>query len=264
MKILSLGAGVQSSCLALLAKHGEIDMPDYAISADVGAEPQLVYDYLNYLTPLVPFEVRIVKKGDLHKDFLQSLDTEGTRASSPPLMVWNKEKEQGARLWRKCTADYKIEPIKREIQKLRNGEHVEQMIGISLDEAHRMKPSRVKYMTNTYPLIDLRMNRHDCLQWIKNHDYQLPPKSACWFCPYMSNRRLRWMKDNTPEEWNKLVGFDHEIRQRQRQRLGGAKITGDLYVHRDCIPIDQVDLTNDSDLGQMDMFGEECEGMCGL
>ena len=78
----------------------------------------------------------------------------------------------------------------------------------------------------------------------------------------MSNRRLRWMKDNTPEEWNKLVGFDHEIRQ--RQRLGGAKITGDLYVHRDCIPIDQVDLTNDSDMGQMDMFGEECEGMCGL
>ena len=39
--IISLGAGVQSSTMALMAAHGEIGpMPDCAIFADTGAEPQ--------------------------------------------------------------------------------------------------------------------------------------------------------------------------------------------------------------------------------
>lgn len=38
MRILSLGAGVQSSTLALMAEHGEIEKPDYAIFADTGWE----------------------------------------------------------------------------------------------------------------------------------------------------------------------------------------------------------------------------------
>lgn len=50
----------------------------------------------------------------------------------------------------------------------------------------------------------------------------------------------------------------------QQETVNGARITGTLYVHRDCVPITEVDLTNDTDMGQMDMFGEECEGMCGL
>ena len=38
--ILNLGAGVQSSTMALMAAHGEITpMPDVAIFADTGWEP---------------------------------------------------------------------------------------------------------------------------------------------------------------------------------------------------------------------------------
>lgn len=51
IRILSLGAGVQSSALALMAKHGEIsgDMPVAAIFADTKAEPRRVYEWLNWL-----------------------------------------------------------------------------------------------------------------------------------------------------------------------------------------------------------------------
>lgn len=52
--ILSLGAGVQSSCIALMATAGLITpMPEAAIFADTQSEPQDVYDYLKYLTPLL-------------------------------------------------------------------------------------------------------------------------------------------------------------------------------------------------------------------
>lgn len=265
LRVLSLGAGVQSSTLALMMAKGEIPPADHAIFADTHAEPQIVYDYLEYLTPLLPFPVHIVSQGDLGADFLKALRDPKGRCGQPPFMVWNHAKGVGARIWRECTKEYKLDPIRRKVRELRNGkQHVEQLIGISLDEAHRMKPSGVGYITNQYPLIDQRMNRNDCLQWIKRNGFRLPPKSACWFCPYMSNRRLRWMRDECPDDWKKLVDYDDEMRAAQRAVGNGAKITGTLYVHRDCKPIPEVDLTNDTDLGQLDMFGEECEGMCGL
>ncbi len=265
LRVLSLGAGVQSSTLALMMAHGEILQCDHAIFADTGAEPKHVYDYLEYLTPLLPFPVHVVSAGDLAADFLRALRDPKGRCGQPPFMVWNHQKQEGARIWRKCTKEYKLDPIRRKVRELREeNQHVEQLIGISLDEAHRMKPSGVKYITNEYPLIDLRMNRHDCLRWITGHGYKTPPKSACWFCPYMSNRRLRAMRDHAPDEWQKLVAYDTEMRQAQKETVNGAKITGTLYVHRDCKPISEIDLSTDADNGQGDLFGEECEGMCGL
>ena len=64
LTILSLGAGVQSSTLALMAAKGEIKpMPDCAIFADTGAEPQGVYDYLDWLEKQLPFPVHRVMEG---------------------------------------------------------------------------------------------------------------------------------------------------------------------------------------------------------
>ena len=56
INVLSLGAGVQSSTMALMAAKGEITpMPDCAIFADTQAEPQSVYDYLDWLEKQLPF-----------------------------------------------------------------------------------------------------------------------------------------------------------------------------------------------------------------
>ena len=44
LHVLSLGAGVQSSCMALMAARGEIGpMPTAAVFADTGDEPASVY-----------------------------------------------------------------------------------------------------------------------------------------------------------------------------------------------------------------------------
>ena len=50
LRSLSLGAGVQSTTVALMAAHGEIGpLPDCAIFADTGWEPQAVYDHFAWL-----------------------------------------------------------------------------------------------------------------------------------------------------------------------------------------------------------------------
>ncbi len=64
LRVLSLGAGVQSTTLALMAAHGEIGpMPDCAIFADTGWEPAAVYEHLDWLASgnVLPFPIHRVR-----------------------------------------------------------------------------------------------------------------------------------------------------------------------------------------------------------
>ena len=66
LRVLSLGAGVQSTVMALMTMTGEIkDKPDCAIFSDTGAEPKNVYEHLEWLTKQLDYPVYIVSKGNL-------------------------------------------------------------------------------------------------------------------------------------------------------------------------------------------------------
>ena len=68
---INLGAGVQSSCMALMAARGELGpMPDAAIFADTQAEPDSVYKWLKFLEKELPFPVHKVTLGSLTKESL--------------------------------------------------------------------------------------------------------------------------------------------------------------------------------------------------
>lgn len=76
-RILSLGAGVQSSTLALMFKHGELTpMPDAAIFADPQAEPKRVYTWLDWLESQLPFPVYRVSRGSLRRSATRVRTTE--------------------------------------------------------------------------------------------------------------------------------------------------------------------------------------------
>lgn len=68
---LSLGAGVQSTTLALLAVEGVLPKPDVAIFADTGWEPRAVYDHLGRLEVVLNaagIKVLRVSSGNLRED----------------------------------------------------------------------------------------------------------------------------------------------------------------------------------------------------
>lgn len=265
MRILSLGAGVQSTTLALMAAHGEIEPPDCAIFADTQWEPRAVYDHLAWLMSpnVLPFPVRIVTAGSLRENIRTRRNSSGGRYAAIPWHTINPDGSSGMSR-RQCSSEYKIEPIMREIRNLLGvGRHtpiaprsVEVIIGISFDEAHRMRPARQAYMTNIYPLVDRGIRRYDCLLWLKRHGYPEPPKSACIGCPFTDNERWRERRA-VPDEWADAVRADREL------RVGDARgLRATEYMHRDRVPLDEVDLSVDD--RQLDMFGNECEGMCGV
>ena len=74
MRILSLGAGVQSSCLALMAQEGLTNhKPDYMIFADTGWEPSFVYEHVEYLKKAITICPLItVERSNIREDLIRA------------------------------------------------------------------------------------------------------------------------------------------------------------------------------------------------
>ena len=263
---LSLGAGVQSSALLVLACQGKVPKPDVAIFADTGDEPKYVYDYLKVLTAYAaPFGIEVVKaqKGVL-SEWVIDRQKGGKRFVNVPIFTKNSDGSQGM-LRRQCTQEFKITPILQKARECmgykprqRVKHKVRAMLGITIDEAQRMKPAWQKWVTNTWPLVDLGLHRDDCFGIIEEVGLPEPLKSACVYCPYHSDSYWQWMKDEHPTEFERAVKFDKGIRD---MTMRGREQPG--YVHRSCVPLSEA-VFNVGDPDQVDMFGNECEGMCGV
>jgi hypothetical protein len=266
--IISLGAGVQSSTMALMAAHGEITpIPVAAVFADTCAEPNAVYLWLDYLKSVLPFPVITVQKGDLKEVALtirKRKDGTGTWAKTViPSYILNKDGSCGI-VQRQCTYDFKVMPLikesKRLIKEFKASSAV-QWIGISVDEVQRMKDSREKLITHRWPLVDLRMSRQDCLRWMERNGYSRPPRSACVFCPYHSDAEWRRLKTDAPTEFADAVQFERDLQHVKRQT---DNMKGIPFLHNSLRPLSKVDFSTEEERGQLNMFNNECEGMCGV
>lgn len=258
MRILSLGAGVQSSTISLMMEHGEIEKPDYAIFADTGWEPKHCYEWLDWLEKQLSYPVIRIQHGNIKNDLLENINS-SKRFGSIPFFV------EGGIGKRQCTAEYKIKPLQRKVRELlgyQKGQRipagsVTMVIGISRDEVQRMKPSRDKWITNSWPLIDIGMSRTDCLNWMRDHGYPLPPKSSCIGCPFHSNQHWREMKANQPEEWEDACNVDEMLRSKGLR----WHMKKQEFMHRSCVPLRHANIGDEMTI---DLFGNECEGMCGV
>jgi hypothetical protein len=245
LRLLSLGAGVQSTTLALLVEGGHLPPIDGAIFADTGWEPARVYEHLDRLAAAVTFPVFVVAEGNLRRDAIDPAH----RYASVPYFVRNPDGSEGMGR-RQCTSEYKLAPIRRMIRELLGatapdfarvpaGRHAEQWIGFSTDEVHRANRRKdsdgVRYLSSSYPLLDLGMSRSDCDRWLRANGWESTAKSACIGCPYHGNRQWRELRDNHPDEWADAVAFDAEIRK------GGARglpLNGEAFLHRSRVPLD--------------------------
>jgi len=247
LHVISLGAGVQSSTMALMAARGEIGpMPNAAIFADTGWEPKAVYDWLDWLEKQLPYPVWRVSRGNLRDKVL--------KAGYSDVPFYTK-KGLGRR---QCTWQFKLRPIQTTIREKLKAHHknpVKCWVGISTDEYTRMKISSVKYIENVWPLIAARKSRSDCLLWMERNGYPTPPRSACLGCPFKSNNEWRHTKKNEAE-WAQTVADDYAIRN-----LGTSDM--EQFMHKDMVPLDKADLSTAEDRGQYS-FLDECEGMCGV
>lgn len=279
LRVLNLGAGVQSTTLALMAARGEIEAPDCAIFADTESEPAAVYRHLEWLETVLPFPVHRISKGSLRQQLADAAAGRRAAHDRPPLFVRNSETGAVGFTKRQCTRDYKILPIRakvRELLGLRKGQQighflglargepvpvlVEQWIGISTDEIERLKISDVPYIYLRHPLIEARMSRAACERWLRDRQYSVPPKSACTFCSYRDNASWAALRDADPLAFADACEVDDGLRATGRHK-GMREL---MFVHRSLKPLREVDFTAEDDPNGQFGFANECEGMCGV
>lgn len=249
IRAVSYGGGVQSTALLVLAVEKKIDYRLF-LFANVGDDsehPATIAFVRDVATPYAAangIELATVQKTLRTgvKDTLLSRIDRDERSIPIPMRL-----SGGVPGNRTCTAEFKITVVAKELK--RRGATKERpatlALGISLDEFHRMTEARIPHERHAYPLVDLRMDRAACVALIERSGLPVPPKSACWFCPYKRKAEWRRMRRDEPNLFWKAV----ELEQRMNERR--AALGKDVIWLTDALrPLDEVA----GDAAQLDLF----------
>jgi hypothetical protein len=240
-----------------MSAKGVLPPIDYAIHSDTGHERTQTYEFAERWTPWL--EERGVKVVTVKaKNRLPVYVTNsGKPVTKMPMYVMGPLGP--GMLWRKCTRDWKIDPINAYIRRHRKSkdEPIEQWLGITFDEFERVKPNRVKYITNRYPFLEMfdpPMKRWQVKQWLIDNDLEVPPKSSCIFCPY--HTPVQWREVQADErDWKRALYIDEWIRY---TRFAERHFIA--YLWRDFEPLWKADFRTEEQKGQLSFMSELCEG----
>ena len=260
--------------MCLLAEQGAFgDKPDCAIFADTQWEPQAVYDNIEWLKSEVSFPVITTGNGrSLREDVINGVNAQGHAWLTLPAYLADRDGQPAGINWRQCTKNYKLDPIRKEVQRLLgvrprqslpSETNIEMWLGISTDEAMRVKPSRNWWIKHRYPLIDdLPMTRDECREWFaERYPKRDLSRSACIGCPFRSSSSWLDVKQSEPKLYQEAVEIDAMLRSSAHN--AGRMFRKRPYLHHRRIPLEEA-LAVDGQEREVNGFINECEGHCGL
>lgn len=176
-KVLSFGAGVNSTALLVLHATGKINV-DMVVFADTHNELPETYEHIeNVVKPwclVNSLAFLTVDKGNLFTDYYDK--------HVIPF-----------RIIRSCTDHYKIRPIHKACDIYYGKNNYVTILGIDYGERHRAEryEDRSPNARFQFPLIDMQINRNGCKKLIKDFGWKIPVKSGCFFCPF--TRKQGWI-----------------------------------------------------------------------
>lgn len=242
LRAFSYGGGTQSTAALVLAARGEIDFPLF-LFANVGDEAEHPRTLAYVQQHAIPFaerhgiELAVLRKKfrDGRDDDLYRSVTDESSSIDIPVRMSN-----GAPGNRRCTADFKIGVVAKELKRrgATRDEPAALGLGISIDEHHRIRPAfdeRTPIQLREYPLADRNLTRRDCQKIIASAGLPQPGRSACWFCPFHSLDEWRAIKRETPELFDRACAMERQINAR-RARIGKDEV----WMTRFARPLDEV------------------------
>ncbi|MFI7217898.1 phosphoadenosine phosphosulfate reductase [Micromonospora maritima] len=227
MKVFSYGGGVQSTAVLVLAATGRIDFPVFLFAnvGDDSEDPATLVYVERYAKPYAALhgiqmhELHRERRDGTRETLYGRLTRPGSRSLPIPVRMSN-----GAPGTRSCTADFKIKVIGRWLKAHgASAEHPATVgVGISLDEIERVNNRRSEpYERTVYPLLDHTppLRRHDCARIITAAGLPVPPKSACWFCPFRRPATWAETRRDRPDLFNRACELENLLNAR-RAALG--------------------------------------------
>jgi len=233
--VWACGGGTQSGAIAALIKAGRLPRPDFAFMTDTGRERSatwpFVHEFIRPCLASVGVELTIIKS----EDYGASLDVvyiSETGAQTVLLPGYTNQSGEPGKLSPFCSGKWKRDVGERwmrsvGIEKARN------WIGISRDEARRIRAQHRNWLELWYPLIfSVPMTRPRCVELIRNSGWHGPiPHSACYMCPNHSDSEWIDMQMNQPEDFNAACALEAQTRL----------LDPHFYLHPSCVPLASVD-----------------------
>lgn len=161
IKFIAFGAGQCSSVLPFI-----LNDYDYIIFANTGWEHPLTYEWINIIEKM--FSEKFIQVNTNMPEKLKN-----GKQHHPPI----------------CTKKFKVEPIRRKLRELGVKKAIK-YLGMTYEEKNRMRENSVKWIKHKYPLIELKMTRKDCQNYLLNTVGFVPPRSGCIICKYNTNNPL--------------------------------------------------------------------------
>lgn len=256
MKILSCGAGMQSTALALMScenkllledkfnfpnaeYHPQVPIYDAILFCDLGEEPKWVYKQVYFIKSAcewagIPF---YIIESNLHSHYTENFGN--SRVVSIPF--WNvDENGKKGKMLRNCTLEFKIYVMEKfvryELLGYRKFQRVkpqdlkahEMHLGFSKEEEKRCKENPHQMFVNKFPLCEMNLERKHNYAYIKDVWGLETKASACTFCPFHRNYFFKYIKRNDPESYDNVIKFDELLETGQPN----TKIRSKLYISR--------------------------------
>ena len=259
-QIASHGGGKASTAMILMALHGILDPLDAIIFADPGAERQTTLNTVNKLKDYAAnfgVPLYIVHNKRLPDIITNALDPSSKIGDLPFFTVLNGKKKQ---LGKYCTGTYKTEPVRRFIRNELKTKFptsaknpINLWLGYTVDEATRVKEGNRKWEVRRYPLIEKRIYRKECEEYLIKHGWHEVERSACYVCPFRRNKEYQDMPES---EIQKAIAFEKAINI--RGMITETKSSGsELRLHPSMIPLEERPFDTPD---QIELFDELCGG----
>ena len=225
-QVMNYGGGRQTVAMACLVADGKLPRPDHIVIADTGREARSTWEYLEDHTR--PMLARIGLSIEVAPHSLATVDLYGKNGDLL-LPVYTKT----GKFQTYCSNEWKAAVVQRYLRSFGiNG--ADNWLGFTIDETRRIKPDKRKCWHKVYPLIDLMLTRADCERLILDRGLPLPPKSACYMCPFRNNEEWRFIRDNYPDQWEDACRIDEEIRDEDDHHA--------MWLHEQRVPLREADL----------------------
>lgn len=228
-EVWSCGGGTQSGAIAALIGQGKLPRPDVAFMTDTGRERSGTWPFVDgFIRPNLAragVELTIVNASEFARLDVYWNDT-------VLLPGFTTLSGQVGKLSPFCSGKWKRDVGERFLRSI-GVERCRNWIGISRDEAGRIRAQHRGWLELWYPLIfEIPMRRDECVELIRSMGWLGEiPHSACWMCPNATDAEWLDMKRNWPDDFTRACQLEAETRVRDPH----------FYLHQSCVLLIDVD-----------------------